>query len=303
MLDPRSLTREINLRRGIGYTGGLVGIGVIYFALAKGGFALASIHPSATPIWAPTGFALAVVLLMGYRAWPAIFAAALIANATTAGSIATAIAIAIGNSLEAVVGVYLINRWSNGRNTFSTPNSVARFALICVVIATPISASIGLTSLAGAGYVEMTNFANIWVTWWLGDAAGALVEELTGKLSNLPDEESGEIAIRQVYATSALYRGPYLDAAPDLIVGYNDGYRTAWDAATGKVGRHVIEDNRKAWSGDHSIDPLLVPGVLFSNRSIDAEDPGIEDMAPTVLELFGISKPEWMEGKPIFRFA
>jgi signal transduction histidine kinase/CheY-like chemotaxis protein len=175
MHDPRSLTRKINLRRGIGYTVGLVGIGVIYFALAKGGFALASIHPSATPIWAPTGFALAMVLLRGYRAWPAIFAAALIANATTAGTIATAIAIAIGNSLEAVVGAYLINRWSNGRNTFSTPNSVARFALICVVIATPISASIGLTSLAGAGYVEMTNFANIWVTWWLGDVAGALV--------------------------------------------------------------------------------------------------------------------------------
>jgi integral membrane sensor domain MASE1 len=166
---------RINFRRGIGYIGGLVGIGVIYFALAKGGLALASIHPSATPIWPPTGFALAAVLLWGYRTWPAIFAAALIANATTAGPIATGIAIATGNSLEAAVGAYFINRWSNGRNTFSTPNSVARFALICVVIATPISASIGLTSLATAGYIEWTNFADIWVTWWLGDAAGALV--------------------------------------------------------------------------------------------------------------------------------
>jgi integral membrane sensor domain MASE1 len=169
------MRRRDFFRRGIGYTGGLVGIGVIYFALAKGGLALASINPSATPIWPPTGFALAAVLLWGYRTWPAIFAASLIVNATTAGSIATAIAIATGNSLEAVVGAYLINRWSNGRNTFSTPSSVQRFALICVVIATPISPGIGVTSLANAGYTEWTNFANIWVTWWLGDVTSALV--------------------------------------------------------------------------------------------------------------------------------
>ena len=171
----RWLGPEINFRRGISYAGGLVAIGVIYFALAKGGLALASIHPSATPIWPPTGVALAAVLLWGYRTWPAIFMAAVIVNATTAGSVATAIAIATGNSLEAVVGAYLINRWSSGCNTFSTPNSVAKFALICFVIATPISASIGLTSLATAGYIERTNFANAWVTWWLGDVTGALV--------------------------------------------------------------------------------------------------------------------------------
>ncbi|WP_275195650.1 MASE1 domain-containing protein [Bradyrhizobium sp. CSA207] len=175
MSDPRSLTPEITFRRGIGQAGGLVAIGVIYFALAKGGLSLASIHPSATPIWPPTGVALAAVLLWGYRTWPAIFTAAVIANATTAGSVATAIAIATGNSLEAVVGAYLIKRWSSGCNTFSTPNSVAKFALICFVIATPISASIGLTSLAIAGYIEPTNFANAWVTWWLGDVTGALV--------------------------------------------------------------------------------------------------------------------------------
>ena len=175
MSDPRSLAPQINFRRGISYAGGLVAIGVIYFALAKGGLALASIHPSATPIWPPTGVALAAVLVWGYRTWPAIFTAAVIANATTAGSVATAIAIATGNSLEAVVGAYLINRWSSGCNTFSTPNSVAKFALICFVIATPISASIGLTSLATAGYIERTNFANAWVTWWLGDVTGALV--------------------------------------------------------------------------------------------------------------------------------
>ncbi len=84
---------------------GLVAIGVIYFTLAKGGLALASIHASATPIWPPTGVALAAALLWGYRAWPAIFTAAVIANATTAGSVATAIAIAIGTLLKRLLAL------------------------------------------------------------------------------------------------------------------------------------------------------------------------------------------------------
>src|SRR6201984_3085767 len=109
MPDPRSLTPEINFRRGISYTGGLVAIGVIYFAMAKGGLALASIHPSATPIWPPTGIALAAVLLWGYRTWPAIFTAAVIANATTAGSGAPPFSVATGNSLEAVFGGFFAN--------------------------------------------------------------------------------------------------------------------------------------------------------------------------------------------------
>ncbi|RXG86981.1 response regulator [Bradyrhizobium vignae] len=173
MSDRRS--PDMDSYRGVSYVGGLVVIGLIYFASAKAGLALASIHPSATPIWPPTGVALAAVLLRGYRTWPAIFAAAMIANATTAGSLATAIAIATGNSLEAIAGAYLINRWSGGCETFSTPNSVAKFTLICVVIATPISATIGLTSLALFGYIEPKNFADAWITWWLGDVTGALV--------------------------------------------------------------------------------------------------------------------------------
>lgn len=136
-----------------------------------------------------------------------------------------------------------------------------------------------------------------------GAEAAALKRELVEKLSGLRDEDLDAVAIREVYATSTLYRGPYLEAAPDLIVGYNDGYRTSWDAAIGKATERVIEDNTKAWSGDHCVDPLLVPGVLFCNRKIDCEDPGIEDMAPTALHLFGIDPPAWMDGKPVFRAA
>jgi predicted AlkP superfamily phosphohydrolase/phosphomutase len=131
-----------------------------------------------------------------------------------------------------------------------------------------------------------------------GAEAEALRKELIEKLNGLQD--GGEVGIRAVYSASDLYRGPYLGEAPDLIVGYNQGYRTSWDAAVGKVSADVFEDNCKAWSGDHSVDPLLVPGVLFSNRKIHSENPGIEDMAPTALHLFGVEKPAWMEGRVLF---
>jgi hypothetical protein len=98
-----------------------------------------------------------------------------------------------------------------------------------------------------------------------------------------------------------LYTGPYLDAAPDVIVGYGEGYRASWDSAVGKVTADVFADNEKAWSGDHCVDPHLVPGVLFSNRKIEAADPGIEDMAPTALDLFGIEPPPYMEGKSLLK--
>src|SRR5258707_12828466 len=119
--------RAADVRRLLEY---VVGIAVIYVGLAKLSLALASIHPSATPIWPPTGYALAVVLLLGYRISPAIFLGALVANVTTAGSVGTSLAIPTGNTLKSLVGAYLINRWSDGRSTFDTPAGVARFAVI-----------------------------------------------------------------------------------------------------------------------------------------------------------------------------
>ena len=132
-----------------------------------------------------------------------------------------------------------------------------------------------------------------------GDEAEKLKREIIEKLTDLLDEEQNQIGIRTVYATSDLYTGPYITEAPDLIVGYKEGYRISWDAAVGRVSAQVFEDNCKAWSGDHCVDPHLVPGVLFSNRKLKAEDPGIEDMAPTALTLFGFDPPRWMEGKPL----
>src|SRR5436309_3186774 len=129
-------------RAAMRYAAELAVIAAAYLILAKVGLALASLHPSASPIWPPTGFALAIVLLRGYRVWPAIFLAAFVANVTTAGSIFTSVAIAAGNSLEALIGAALIELWSGGRDTFATPVKVAKFALICLLAATPASATV-----------------------------------------------------------------------------------------------------------------------------------------------------------------
>jgi len=152
----------------------LLAIAAIYFVLAKAGLALASLHPSATPIWPPTGVAIAVLVLRGYRVWPAIFAAAFVANVTTAGSLATSLAIAAGNTLEGVVACYLMNVWSNGRRTFDTSTTVAKFAGISVAAAA-VAATIGVVTLTLAGFSDRPSFAAVWMTWWLGDLAGALV--------------------------------------------------------------------------------------------------------------------------------
>jgi predicted AlkP superfamily phosphohydrolase/phosphomutase len=131
-----------------------------------------------------------------------------------------------------------------------------------------------------------------------GAEATRLKAEIIGKLNGLRDAERNEIGIREVFDTSALYAGPYLENAPDLLVGYNAGYRTSWDCATGVVEGPVFEDNVKAWSGDHCIDPRLVPGVFFCNRKIEARDPSLIDIAPTALRLFGVEPPSYMDGRP-----
>ena len=133
-----------------------------------------------------------------------------------------------------------------------------------------------------------------------GAEAEALKAELIAKLSGLRDEEKGDVGINDAFDSLKLFSGPYVENAPDLLIGYNHGYRTSWDCASGVVSGAVFEDNVKAWSGDHCVDPRLVPGVFFCNRKIDVADPALVDIAPTALHLFGLTPPAHMEGKPLF---
>jgi predicted AlkP superfamily phosphohydrolase/phosphomutase len=132
-----------------------------------------------------------------------------------------------------------------------------------------------------------------------GAEADRLREEIVEKLTGLVDAESGESAVKRVYIATRFYKGPYRDNAPDLIVGYRRGYRVSWETAIGRTTDSVFHDNKKAWSGDHCVDPSLVPGILFCNRPVETENPRLIDVAPTVLTMFGVPVPDYMDGKPM----
>jgi PAS domain S-box-containing protein len=157
-------------------------VGVAYFVLASGSSILAAIHGSAVALSFPAGFAVAAVVLRGVRVWPAIFAAALaagpptdIAEASSADSILISSALAVGNTLEAVVGGYLVSIWSFGRKTFDTLVGTMKFALIGIGPSAMIAAAVGVGSLYLAGSVDGESAAALAIRWWLRDAAGIVV--------------------------------------------------------------------------------------------------------------------------------
>ena len=131
----------------------------------------------------------------------------------------------------------------------------------------------------------------------------ALCAEIKAKLEALVDPKSGERAINEVFLTGEVHDGPYADMAPELLVGYHRGFRHSWDCAVGAVSKETFSDNTKSWSGDHCVDPRLVPGVFWCNRKIDVEDPTLADIAPTVLDLFGVEVPAYMKGRRLFGSA
>lgn len=147
---------------------------VVYFIAGKLGLKLAFLNASASPVWPPTGIALASLVVLGFRVWPAIFLGALLVNLTTAGNFATSLGIAGGNTLEAVCGAWLVNGFADGTGAFNRAQNVFKFALV-VMTSAVISATLGLTSLALGGFADWASYTAIWITWWLGNVTGGLV--------------------------------------------------------------------------------------------------------------------------------
>jgi predicted AlkP superfamily phosphohydrolase/phosphomutase len=136
--------------------------------------------------------------------------------------------------------------------------------------------------------------------------AASLRDEIAAKLARLTDPaRHNRPAIRQVYDSRKAYSGPYVENGPDLVVGYHPGYRASWETAVGRTDGEVLCDNTRRWSGDHCVDPAVVPGVLFCNQKLSetsetnpiATSCSIADLAPTILDLFGIQPPAYMDGK------
>jgi predicted AlkP superfamily phosphohydrolase/phosphomutase len=131
--------------------------------------------------------------------------------------------------------------------------------------------------------------------------ADALLREIRQKLLEVRDPKDGSQVITRVDLASEVYQGPYVRTGPDALVGYNRGYRSGWKTILGAFPADELEDNTNPWSGDHCMDFTKVPGVLLSNRKIEAQAPALTDMTPTILSEFGIAKTKDMMGQSVFQ--
>src|SRR6267154_1627584 len=146
-----------------------------YIALAESALLLPAINPAATPLWPPTGFALALVLLRGYRIWPAIFVGSLSPYLMAGRSLLELGSVGTSVLLAAFAGTWLINRWSNGHQTLASPSGIAKFAIISFAPTAMISSTIAVAGFILGNKPVFSDFVVTWVTWWLADAAGTLV--------------------------------------------------------------------------------------------------------------------------------
>jgi PAS domain S-box-containing protein len=203
----------------------LAGIGLLavtYFAAAKLGLSLATMHGNVTLVWPPTGIALAALLRFGYGAWPGVALGALLINASTSVSLPTAAGIAAGNTLEAVVGVYLLHRVTRFRSSLERLQDVLGLVLIGAAVCTTLSATIGVGSLFLGGSAAAADYGSLWWQWWLGDAMGALVVApvlLTWRRAALPEGSPRRLVeigvlFAGLVAVSLVVFGGWLTAEP-----------------------------------------------------------------------------------------
>jgi signal transduction histidine kinase len=191
----------------------IAGLAVVYFVACKFGLQFAVVHPSATAVWPGTGIALAAMLLLGYRVWPGIFLGALAVNITTAGSLLTALGIASGNTLEGLLGAYLVTTFANGRKVFERAEDIFKFLFLACMLATNISASIGAATLVLTGFSRGMQPEAIWLTWWLGDMTGAILVTPCFLLWSARREESRDgvhVAMQAAALVSLLLVGVFL---------------------------------------------------------------------------------------------
>ncbi|HEX7330168.1 MAG TPA: MASE1 domain-containing protein [Pyrinomonadaceae bacterium] len=150
-------------------------VAIVYFLGAELGLSLATLHENVTPVWPPTGIAIASLLILGVRVWPGVFIGALAANLLTNIPVASAIGIATGNTLEALVAWFLLQRSKRWNRTFGSVRDVLTFVVYAAVLAPLVSATIGNLSVCFADPTRWRDFWWLWLTWWMGDGFGALI--------------------------------------------------------------------------------------------------------------------------------
>jgi integral membrane sensor domain MASE1 len=163
------------LRQKLPLAASLATLTAVYFCAGKFGLSLAFFNPSASPVWPASGIALAALLLWGYRMWPAIFLGAFLLNISTQGSIATSLGIATVNTLETLLGAWLMRRFANGPKAFERARDIFKFVLLAAMLSTAFGATVGVASFSLGGFMPWEHYQTIWLTWWFGDIAGDLI--------------------------------------------------------------------------------------------------------------------------------
>jgi predicted AlkP superfamily phosphohydrolase/phosphomutase len=127
-----------------------------------------------------------------------------------------------------------------------------------------------------------------------------IVDRIARGLEQVRDPQTGDQVVVRAYKGRSIYHGKHLDEAPDIRLGFRDGYRTSWETTLGGIPRELVVDNTKKWSGDHAAsDTDDTPGILLSNTKLITDRPDIIDMAPTALAYCGIEQSPEMTGQPL----
>src|SRR5436190_10828226 len=162
---------------------GFLALLFVYVGAGRFGLSLAVVNESASAVWPPTGIALAALLIWGLRCWPVIFVGAFLVNFLTPSPEGTSFmatllkdfGVALGNMLEAFIGAWLVRRFAGGTEVCQRSGNVFKFVTLACFFSTSISATVGVASLCLTGHAVWPDFGRIWLTWWMGDAAGALI--------------------------------------------------------------------------------------------------------------------------------
>ena len=247
----------------------IASIAVVYLAAAKLGFLMALTAEQVSLVWPPTGLALSVLLLFGLDLWPAILIGAFLANVTTHEPPLVALAIAVGNTLEAVVAAHLLRRYAKLDRTLDTLGQALGLVVFGAVGSTLVSATIGVGSLCFGGVQPWVSFGSLWWTWWLGDAAGALLivpALLTWHAwRDAAPRRIGEAALLLgglALTSAAVFTGPLREASAHFPLAYIVFPFLIWAATrfgtAGAAAANIVTASIAIWGTLHGWGPYAV---------------------------------------------
>lgn len=170
-----SLSQDIKRTATLRYFLTVLGLAAAYFLFAKIGIMFSYDHSSITVVWPPTGIALGAILLFGHRLWPGITLGIVVLMVSNRDPWIAVVGVSIGNTLHAVVGAWMLKRWAGFDRRFERVRDVVALTVLGALVASVISATLGVSSFSYVGRCEWSSFARLWSSWWLGDVMGVIL--------------------------------------------------------------------------------------------------------------------------------